>query len=264
LVLGADGFIGRNIVFHLRAHNVDLVAQARAPARLSAMGFQTLGLDLTAAACHSTVFWQTRRPKITHVINAAGLFTGKPAAFEAVHVETPEALYATLHKGHALLVSAVGIDANTPFALWRRQGQAVAKAAGATILQAGLVVANSSYLGSSVIRALASLPFATPVLGTGQQVFNPIHASDLAGVALACLANPPGPSVWEIGGPDCLSQIQLLQETRAWLGLKSQRVLKIRLRLAAGLGRLGDLLRLGPISATSVVQLEQGGTCQRL
>jgi hypothetical protein len=49
-----------------------------------------------------------------------------------------------------------------------------------------------------------------------------------------------------------------LQETRAWLDLKSQRVLKIPLRLAAGLGRLGDLLRLGPISATSVVQLEQG------
>ncbi|MES2436125.1 MAG: SDR family oxidoreductase [Pseudomonadota bacterium] len=258
LLLGADGFIGRHIAFHLRDQGIHVIAQARNPARLKRMGFATLQADLTARATHSPAFWQPHLDAQTHIINAAGLLTGTPASFEAVHVKAPAAAYAARHPGtQALLISAVGIEADTPFAHWRRQGEAAARTAEAITLRAGLVLADTTYGGSSLIRALATLPFVTPVIGTGEQPFNPIHASDLAAIALECLQSLT-PGTWDIGGPQTVSQIGILRATQSWLGLPQPRLLHIPLPRAHRLGQIGDALNIGPISATSVAQLNQG------
>ncbi|WP_054005701.1 SDR family oxidoreductase [Cypionkella psychrotolerans] len=258
LLLGADGFIGRHIAFYLREQGVQVTAQARTPARLHRMGFATLQADLTARATHAPAFWQPHLDQNTHIINAAGLLTGTAGIFEAVHVKAPAAAYAARHPGtQALLISAVGIEADTAFAHWRRRGEAAATTTEAIILRAGLVLADTSYGGSSLIRALAALPFFTPVIGTGEQPFNPIHASDLAAIALECLQNP-APGRWEIGGPQTVSQTGILRATQSWLGLPHHPLLHIPLPLARRLGQIGDALSIGPISATSVAQLEQG------
>lgn len=258
LLLGADGFIGRHIAFHLRDQGIQVTAQARNPARLHRMGFATLQADLTARATHAPAFWQPHLDANTHIINAAGLLTGTDKTFEAVHVKAPSAAYAARHPGtQALLISAIGIEANTQFAHWRRQGEATATATEAIILRAGLVLADTSYGGSSLIRALAALPFVTPLIGSGEQPFNPIHASDLAAVALECLQNPC-PGVWEIGGPQTVSQTGILRATQSWLGLPQHPLWHIPLPLAHRLGQIGDALDIGPISATSVAQLNQG------
>ena len=258
LLLGADGFIGRHIAFHLREQGVQVIAQARNPARLHRMGFATLQADLTARATHAPAFWQPHLDQNTHIINAAGLLTGTAKAFQSVHLKAPSAAYAARHPDtQALLISAVGIEAGTPFAHWRRQGEAAATATQAIILRAGLVLADTSYGGSSLIRALAALPFRTPVIGSGEQPFNPIHASDLAAVALECLQNPT-PGTWEIGGPQTVSQTGILRATQGWLGLPQPPLLHIPIPLAHRLGQIGDALSIGPISATSVAQLNQG------
>jgi uncharacterized protein YbjT (DUF2867 family) len=76
---------------------------------------------------------------------------------------------------------------------------------------------------STAIRALAALPRVTPMVGDGRQVFNPIHAEDLAKVVAECLLSPPGPGVWDIGGPTRITQGQLLRDLRGWLGLPPAR-----------------------------------------
>ena len=63
LVLGADGFIGRHIAFALRAQGFDVVASARTPARLRAMGFETLRADLSDPATHQPEFWRAAWPR---------------------------------------------------------------------------------------------------------------------------------------------------------------------------------------------------------
>ncbi len=259
LVLGADGFIGRHLAFHLRNHGIEVTAQARQPRRLATMGFATLKADLTDPATHSPAFWRPHLQPATHVINAAGVLTGSPATLHAVHAAAPAAAYAArAPKTAAVLISAVGIDAATPFSAARRSGEAVALAAGVTVLRAGLVLADTSYGGSSLVRALAALPFVTPVIGDGTQPFNPIHASDLAAIVLDCLQHPPGPGTWDIGGPDRVTQTELIRGTQAWLGLPALRLLPLALPLAHQIGRVGDALRLGPISAASVAQLTAG------
>ena len=254
LLLGADGFIGRHIAFHLRDQGHDVLAQARRPDALAAMGFQTLKADLTDPATHDPAFW---RPHLTgsHLINAAGLLTGSKVIFRAVHHDAPKAALAALDPGHrALLISAVGITADTDFAHWRRQTEALF--AHHTILRPGMVLADTSYGGSSALRAFAALPFATPVVGDGQQRFNPVHAADLAAIVLHALNLAP--QTVEVGGPEDLSLADLTRLTRRWLGLKPQRILHLPLPLARSLGHIGDALNLGPLSATAIAQLQTG------
>jgi len=260
LILGADGFIGRHLAYGLRAAGWHVIAVARRPARLARMGFDTLRADLERAETHAPAFWARHLDGVTGVVNAAGLLTGSEARMRAVHEAAPEALYRAIPEGaRGLLISAVGIDeAGTGFARHRRAGEAVAAQHGVTVLRAGLVLGDTSYGGSSLARALAALPWVTPVVGDGRQRFNPIHAADLAEVVCACLQHPPGSGAHQIGGPEEVTQAQMLTALRNWLGLRPARLLRLPLRLARLLGRLGDALRLGPISETAVRQLSAG------
>lgn len=258
LLLGADGFIGRHIAFHLRDQGHQVLAQARRTGPLSAMGFDVLKADLTDPATHDPVFW---RPHLSsaQLIDAAGLLTGTEAQFRAVHHDAPKAALAALDAGaHALLISAVGLQADTPFARWRRETEALFQ--GHAILRPGLVLADTSYGGSSALRAFAAFPLVIPVVGDGDQPFNPIHAADLAAIALHHLAAPPATT--EVGGPETLTLSDLTRLIRRWLGLPQRPLLRLPLPFARAMGRLGDVLALGPISSTAVAQLQAGVTAQ--
>jgi uncharacterized protein YbjT (DUF2867 family) len=236
-----------------------VLASARRVARLERMGFATLAADLADPSTHAPGFWAPHLARGRAVVNAAGLLTGSEAAFAAVHEAAPRALYAAREAGApALLISAVGIGADTPFARWRRRGEAVAGEAEVVILRPGLVMADTSYGGTSLARALAALPWVTPVVGGGGQRFNPIHAEDLAAVVAACLEAPPGPGPHDIGGPERITQAGLLALLRGWLGLPKARLLRLPVGVAMALGGVGDALKVGPVSRTTVAQLAEG------
>lgn len=265
LVLGADGFIGRQVAFTLRDAGHQVVASARNTDRLAAMGFSTLKADLADPSCHDPAFWAPHLKGGTHLVNAAGLLTGADTAFAAVHERAPRAAYAALDTGRAVLISAIGIAADTPFAGWRRKGEEVARATGkVTILRPGLVLADTSYGGSSLLRALSALPYRRPLVGAGKEKMNPIHAEDLARVVAECLATPPGDGpqhgAWELGGPETVTQDDLTATMRRWLGLHPAPALTLPGPVARSLARIGDAFRIGPISTTALAQLAAGLT----
>lgn len=258
LILGADGFIGRHIAFAARRAGWQVTAHARNPAALKQMGFDTLRADLTDPATHDPAFWQPVLAGGVHVINAAGVLNGPDATLHAVHVAAPAAVYAALDPGaRGVLISAIGIEADTPFARHRRDGEAAAPQT-ITILRPGLVLGQTSYGGSSLARALAALPLVTPVVGKGDQPFNPIHADDLAAIALHSLETPPPPGPHVVGGPETVTQKQMLRALRGWMGLRPAIPLGLPRPLARLMGTVGDAMRLGPISRTAVDQLSQG------
>lgn len=260
LVLGADGFIGRHIAFGLRAAGWDVLAHARGTGRLQAMGFDTLRADLARPECTDPDFWRTRLSGVTHIVNAAGVLTAPPAWYHAIHVMVPDTIYQALPSDvQGVLISAVGIDdADTDFARYRREGEDVAKRHGITVLRAGLVMGDTSYGGTSLARGLAATPGFVPVVGDGTQPFNPVHASDLANVVNHLLSQPPASQPLEIGGPEIVNQADMMRKLRGWLGLRRRPVVGLPLGFATAIGRLGDLMRLGPISATAVAQLQSG------
>ena len=130
LLLGAAGFIGQHIAIALRGAGHNVLACARDTRRLTAMGFDTLQADLTDPATHSPDYWRPHVNNCTRVVNCAGLLTGRDADFHAVHVAAPQAVYAALPAtARGALISAVGIEADTPFARYRREGEQAAQTA---------------------------------------------------------------------------------------------------------------------------------------
>ena len=119
-LLGADGFIGRHIACHLRQHGQHVTASARSTKALENIGFATHKADLT-----KPVNWGKALSGVDAIVNAAGLLNGSEAHMQAVHSEAPSALYQAAITAGArklVLISAVGIEANTPFAHHRRAG----------------------------------------------------------------------------------------------------------------------------------------------
>ncbi|WP_306113556.1 MULTISPECIES: DoxX-like family protein [unclassified Roseovarius] len=258
LILGADGFIGRHIAFGLRNQGWQVIASARRTKRLAQMGFKTLKADLTAPRAADPAFWRPHLGAVTHLVNAAGVLSASDVICEAVHVSAPEAVYQALPDGaRGLLISAVGIDeAETDFAVFRRAGEEIASRHDVSILRPGLVLGDTSYGGSSLMRALAAMPLLMPAVGKGQQVFNPIHASDLTEMIAHLLHHPPPPGPHEVGGPEEITLAEMLRAVRRWLGLRKAPLFRLPLPLARLIGRIGDAMRLGPISSTAVTQLE--------
>ncbi len=261
ILLGADGFIGRHIASHLRQHGHSVLASARHPEALARMGFDTLKADLT-----KPVDWASAVADADAIVNSAGLLHGSEAQMQAVHSAAPAALYqaakaAGLRK--LVLISAVGIEANTPFARHRRAGEQVAMASGlpTVILRPSLVLGESSYGGSSLLRALAALPVVTPMVGRGQQAFDPIHADDLAATVRQALETDSlSGQTLSPCGPERVTQADMLHSLRAWLGRAHNRALALPMPIARTMGRVGDMLKLGPISSAAVKQLETGVT----
>jgi len=260
LILGADGFIGRHLAFGLRAAGWTVIASARRTRRLSQMGFETLKADLALDDCAKPGFWRDRVQGVTHIVNSAGVLNASNRIAEAVHITAPKALYEALPKRTTgVLISAVGIDtATSGFATTRLAGEKVALESGLTVLRAGLVLGETSHGGSSLARALSALPWVTPVVGDGQQPFNPIHAADLTRIVDHALVNNLPDGVHEIGGPETITQSEMMRGLRRWLGLRDVPTFKLPLPMSRVLGRMGDAMQLGPISASAVTQLNAG------
>lgn len=256
LLLGANGFIGRHIAFALRANGLTPLCVARNPTALSAMGFDCLDVDLTNTVCHAPTFWADL--EVDYLINAAGLLTGSAQALDAVHIKVPRAIYEGLPQLKAgVLISATGIESDTAFSRIRRQMESIQTPFPQTILRPGLVLADTSYGGSSLMRALAAFPFFRPLVGSGPQATNPVHASDLAQLCIDCL-HTPQPGAHDIGGPQVIEADPLTKLTRAWLGLPEVRSWRIPAYLARVTATVGDALRLGPISNAALAQTKGG------
>ncbi len=237
-----------------------MIACARRTSRLEAMGFQTRKVDLTTPEAAHPEFWKTKTRGVTHMVNAAGVLNSNSKLAKAVHQDAPAALAGALPENvSSVLISAVGIDNNnTVFSQQRLAGEEIARLYRQSILRPGLVLADTSYGGSSLARALAALPFITPLVGNGQQMFNPIHATDLAIIVEHLLVTPQPATGLKVGGPERIIQKELLDQLRSWLGFRPARHIKLPIGLAKSIRAIGDAMRLGPISRTSVRQLEEG------
>lgn len=264
LVLGADGFIGRHLAFGFSAAGHDVVASARRTKRLERMGLTCLKADLSRSEAHSPEYWKSKVIGITHVVNAAGLLNGSDEALNSVHIHAPKALYEALPKDTPIvLISAISIDQeNSAFARIRVEGEKLVHQFKGMALRPGLVLGDTSYGGSSLGRAVAAMPWVTPLIDGGHQEINPIHAEDFTQVALELLEAPKPGQTFEIGGREIVTQAEMLEGYRAWLGLPKGRKLNVPRKLANSVGRLGDALKLGPISSTFLAMLDAGAVAK--
>ncbi len=234
---------------------------ARRGAALRSQGFEVLRADLADPKTHKAGFWQPHARDAVAVVNAAGLLEGSETAFRTVHLDAPRALYRAMGaEAQIVLISAIGIEAETRFARFRRAGEALLDEAPCpgTILRPGLVLGETSYGGSSLLRALAAMPLVTPVVGDGAQPVNPMHAGDLAALVVQAVRGEIAGAPFDTGGAERVTQADLVRRLRSWMGLPPVPLWRVPLPLARLMGRAGTALKLGPISQSAVAQLEHG------
>ena len=267
LVVGALGFIGRQIVAALLADGHQVVAAVRRRRR------DELPDAVTAVDCElehdlDPAIWLPRLSGVDGVVNAAGLLKGDDALLDAVHRQAPLALAraaAELGITRFVQISALGEPRDGPFIASKHAGDQALLAAGlpVIVLRPSLVYAFAgSYGGSSLLRALAAAPWLIPVPGFGRQLVQPLHVHDLAAVVVAALTLPiaesSGERIYSVVGPEQMPIAQFLRGLRRWLRLPDARLLPVPIWLLRIGGALGDRVGDGPLGSTLVRMVARG------
>ena len=267
LVTGANGFIGGHLTAALLAagHEVRLAVRDAAGTRRRFPGATVVEVDMNRDIDPSA--WRPRLAGVDAVVNCAGIVReGRGQSFEAVHYSGPRALFdacAAAGVRRVIQISAISADEAAGTAYANTKKRADRHLAGLdldwVVLRPSLVYGEGSYGGTSLLRALAALPWITPLVGQGDQPFQPIHLDDLA-ETVRRLLDGRGPARVTLSpvGPERLTLREILARLRAWLGLAPARPLALPMALMRGLARLGDRLGDGPLNTTALRQLEYG------
>ncbi len=264
LVLGANGFVGSAIVAALIRAGIEVRGVVRDPAKLSRRfpDIDTFKADLLAPSARDAGFWQPALDGIDAVVNAAGVLRSRRERDTwAVHVDAPDALYAgCMRQGvkRIIQISAIGVEeATTVYARSKRTGddKLMARDLDWTILRPVIVIGHGSYGGTSMLRAIAAFPWVTPVIADGGNALEFIHTDDLAAAIVGLLSTGAGGrQVLEPASPERLTLLEAVHAYRRWLGRPQGPVVRVPDWSVTALARLGDLVKLDPITTTAVTQ----------
>lgn len=249
LIAGAAGFIGSHIATALQARGHEVVAAARSwqGARKRLPSLAWIGCDFTRDDVAS---WTARLRGVDAVINCVGVLqNGLNESSRAVHVDGLDALLRACEQvgvGRFVHISAVGAEAasGSAYAADKEAGEQLVLAAAldTVVLRPSLVIARNTYGGSSLIRALAGLPWITPVVG-GEQVFRPIMMEDVVDAVDAAIQPGAARGVrWDLSGPERVSLAEIITAYRRWLGFGETRLVKVPRWMARPAFLFGDLL----------------------
>ena len=254
-ITGANGFIGSYITARLLKDGHEVICAVRdvEATKLKFPSTQVIHFDFNDVNSQNLTYHLN---DIDIVINVAGLLqsSGKNK-IDNVHVNGPKILFDACVKAgvrRIIHISALGIDNEntTEYALTKKLADNYLKTIENidwVILQPSLVYASGCYGGTSLFRALATLPYFIPLVGDGLQQFQPIHMDDLTAVVAHCVKREGViKRLLKIVGPQIVTTKELLIGFRSWLGLKSAKLIKIPLIFIKLGAKIGDLTGLGP------------------
>ena len=265
LLTGASGFIGSHLTARLIETGHSVVAAVRAPQKMARRfpAVHPVLADLNRMG--SPADWAPLLAGVDAVVNCAGLLQGgRDGSLEAVHARAPIALFEAARAAGVrkiVQISAVSVGADTDYAKSKRAADDALQAMDVdwTILRPSLVYGRVAYGGTALMRALAAMPLAIPVVGTGAQAFQPIHLDAVADTVLWALERPAARRVIvEPCGPDKWTMAEMVKAYRAWLGLPPAPILRVPRILVALACRAGDVLGSGALRTTSLRQIEFG------
>jgi uncharacterized protein YbjT (DUF2867 family) len=270
LILGGNGFIGSAVAATLagRGHAVTALARdtAKASRRMPQIGWTRADIARLAAPKD----WQPLLAGIDAIVNCAGALQDSARDdVAAVQDVAMRALYqAAMAGGIGLIVQVSartdGSAADNPFFATKRSADQALAASGVpfVILRPALVVGRNAYGGTALLRALASVPFVTP-LAHGSTPMQFVALDELAeAIADAIDGTIAAGSDIALAAPETMALSQAVAMHRAWLGLRPVRSFEapqVILKLTAwGADLLGHLGWRSPLRSTAA-EVATGG-----
>jgi uncharacterized protein YbjT (DUF2867 family) len=266
LLTGANGFIGRYLLAGLVDAGHQVVPAVRDPAAMDWALPTPASIKIDFNRDVDPEDWLPRLQGIDAVINCAGILHARPGqSIQAIHALAPKALFAACQTAgvrRVIQISAISADtsAGTAYAQTKLEADSFLMATDLDwiVVRPSLVYAEGAFGGTALLRALACVPFVLPLVGRGEQLFQPIHVDDLTAAVCRLLEDPSiNREVIEPAGPDSLTFRQILVDLRRWLGVKPGRQIEIPVGLISIFARLGDVIG-GPVNTTALRQLLHG------
>ncbi|SHF29409.1 Uncharacterized conserved protein YbjT, contains NAD(P)-binding and DUF2867 domains [Litoreibacter ascidiaceicola] len=272
LVLGAYGLIGSAIVRHLAAagHIVSGLGRTRATALKVLPSIPWIIEDTSKLTTQQA--WANILSDVSIVVNCTGaLQDGPQDDLETVHHHAVVALATACAKQDVQLIqiSAVGaeLDAPTSFMASKARGDAAIKASGcrSQIFRPGLVLSETAYGGTAMLRMLAAIPLVQPLAFAETQI-QTVSTADIAAAVLAAVeGDVPDGFEGDLVEPEPHTLAQVVHQLRHWLGFSDaasqlhlpRGVTKIATAIANGLSLLGWR---SPLRSNAVSVLEDGIT----
>jgi uncharacterized protein YbjT (DUF2867 family) len=268
LLTGANGFIGRYVLAALLQAGHDVVPAVRRPVEVDRLLPRPAAIRVDFNHATDLKDWAPYLAGIDAVINCAGILQGRPGqSIDAIHARAPIALFQACEAAgvkRVIQISAISAEPGAGTGYATTKHAADVHLAGTdldwVILRPSLVYAQGAHGGTALFRAIAALPFAIPLPGSGDQQFQPIHMDDLTGAIVAILANP---SVRRITadpvGPEVISLSRLFADLRQWLGFAPAPTIAVPMPLMRFAARIGDVLG-GSLNTTALRQVDFGNT----
>ncbi|MCF3593147.1 SDR family oxidoreductase [Rhodobacteraceae bacterium LMO-12] len=270
LVIGAYGMIGAALTRHLlgEGHHVTGLGRSVRTARREFPMLDWVFHDLA----HMTIpgDWLPYLRNVDFVVNAAGALQDGPSDnLTAVHGVAIAALAeaCAAHDIGLVQISAAGVarDASTHFMRSKAAGDAAIVGIGGAhwILRPGLVLSQTAYGGTGLLRMLAAVPLIQP-LAMAQTPIQTIGIDDLARGVSACIRGDIAPgTVADLVEETPHSLRDLTAAMRDWLGFAPARTTLAAPRwamqlTARGADLLGHLGWRSPLRSTAVETLATG------
>jgi NADH dehydrogenase len=268
-VTGATGFVGRAVIPALRAHGHAVRCLVRRGSEPALRGLEAI--ERVEGDVLSPPTLERGMAGCDTVIHLVGIIRERPAAlstFERVHtqgtVNVLEACAATgarryLHM--SALGSRPGARSRYHRSKWAAEEAVRASALAWTIFRPSIIYGR----GDEFVTMLAGLVRRTPlvpVLGSGQQRLQPVAVEHVAeGFARAVDAPATEKQAYEVGGPEPVTMVRLLDLIGAALGRPRVRKVHVPLGLVRPLAHALHRLPAFPVTPDQLLMLEEDNVC---
>jgi NADH dehydrogenase len=265
---GATGFVGRAVVAALRGHGHTVRCLVR---RGSESDLQGLGaIERVVGDILSLETLLEGMAGCAAAIHLVGIIREVPArgvTFERIHVEgTRNVLAAATASGirRYLHMSALGTraDARSRYhqTKWEAEEAVRAQPLAWTIFRPSVIYGPGDGLVTLLTR-LVRLP-VVPVVGSGRQRLQPVPVAHVAeGFARALEREAAVKQTYDVGGPDVVPMLELLDRIGAALGRRNPPKVHIPLGLMQPLAHAFHRLPGFPVTPDQLLMLEEDNVC---
>ncbi|MBY0337824.1 MAG: SDR family oxidoreductase [Acetobacteraceae bacterium] len=270
LLLGASGLVGEAILARLLRAGHEVRAVARDVGAPERRWPEVRWLSCDIARLTTPERWSSLLEGVDTVVNAAGaLQDGARDDVASVQRDAPLALFAACAAGgvrRIVQISAAGAAPDAPTAFMRTKAAADAGLRASPlewfVLRPGLVLAPQAYGGTALLRGLAAVPLAVPIVaGLGR--IRTVHVEDVADAVRLCIEGAvPSRVAYDLVEAEAHDVADILLALRAWQGWPPARRLHLPAWTAMPLVAAADLAgRLGwrsPLRRTGWAEARRG------
>jgi uncharacterized protein YbjT (DUF2867 family) len=268
-VTGATGFVGRAVIHALRAEGLKVRCLVRRGSEHDLRGQEAIervegnvlvrqSLDEGMGGCDAVV----------HLVGIIREHPRRGITFEHIHVDgTLNVLGAATAAGirRYLHMSALGASASARsqyhHTKWLAEEAVRAAAVPWTIFRPSIIYGKGDAFVSMLAQMIRRLP-VVPVIGEGRQRLQPVPVEQVAEAFQRALSRPDTiKQIYEVGGPDAVSMVELLDAIGHALGHRHMRKVHLPMRLMRALATVLETIPSFPLTTDQIAMLGEDNTC---